>query len=72
MTEKVLSEKDPVHKMKNWYEKNKKQLSELSVLVRGKLSRIQRRVIGALVTSDVHNRDIGILLIIMKYSGRIA
>lgn len=41
-----------------WYQENVKQLKQLTELVRGKLSPIQRKIIVALVTTDVHARDI--------------
>ena len=34
------------------------QLSQLTKLIRGKLTSIQRKVIVALITQDVHGRDI--------------
>jgi dynein heavy chain len=37
---------------------NKNQLKDLTALVRGKLSSVQRKIIVALVTTDVHARDI--------------
>merc|ERR1719261_968356 len=39
-------------------QQNVTQLTELTELVRGKLSSIVRKSIVALVTQDVHNRDI--------------
>lgn len=41
-----------------WYQENVNQLKQLTELVRGKLSPIQRKIIVALVTTDVHARDI--------------
>lgn len=41
-----------------WYNVNVDQLKQLTELVRGKLSSIQRKIIVALVTTDVHARDI--------------
>jgi len=37
---------------------NKNQLKDLTALVRGELSPIQRKIIVSLVTTDVHSRDI--------------
>ena len=37
---------------------NESQLAQLTELVRGKLTSLQRKIIVALVTTDVHARDI--------------
>ena len=42
----------------DWYNENVNLLKQLTELVRGKLSPIQRKIIVALVTTDVHARDI--------------
>ena len=42
----------------DWFEKNVQQLKDLTDLVRGELEPLQRQVIVALVTTDVHARDI--------------
>ena len=34
------------------------QLEELTVLIRGKLEKVKRKVLISLITADVHNRDI--------------
>ncbi len=44
------------------------QLNDLTALVRGELSGLQRRVLGALITIDVHARDILELLAAAKVS----
>jgi dynein heavy chain len=44
--------------MKSWYEQQLKQLSELTLLVRSPLSKIERQKVVALVTTDVHARDV--------------
>ncbi len=44
--------------MMEWYEENVEQIQHLTELVRGKLDPVARRVIVALVTTDVHARDI--------------
>ena len=44
--------------LSEWYTSNVDQLKQLTELVRGKLSSIQRKIIVALVTTDVHARDI--------------
>ena len=45
-----------------WYAVNVSQLQTLVELVRGNLTPLQRKVIVALITTDVHNRDIVDLL----------
>lgn len=44
--------------LQEWFELNETQLAQLTELVRGKLTSLQRKVIVALVTTDVHARDI--------------
>ena len=44
--------------LQDWLEVNVKQLSQLIELVRGNLDSIRRKIIVALVTTDVHARDI--------------
>jgi len=44
--------------MQEWLDINISQLEQLTILVRGKLEELQRMIIVALVTTDVHARDI--------------
>ncbi|KAL4470156.1 hypothetical protein ABPG72_009081 [Tetrahymena utriculariae] len=44
--------------MWEWYEVCVGQLQQLTALVRGDLSSLHRKIIVALITTDVHNRDI--------------
>lgn len=49
----------PVHEaLEEWREVNVKQLVDLSDLVRQDLSKLERKIIVALITIDVHARDI--------------
>ncbi|CAK9099898.1 Dynein axonemal heavy chain 6 (Axonemal beta dynein heavy chain 6) (Ciliary dynein heavy chain 6) [Durusdinium trenchii] len=59
-TEEVLTASDgnKVQLMGKWYQKNKTQLEGLTELIRDKLNKLQRKGVVALVTQDVHNRDI--------------
>jgi dynein heavy chain len=58
-TEQALnSDGDRVAAMGLWLAENVRQLSQLTALVRGKLTKLERGVIVALVTTDVHARDI--------------
>ena len=57
-TEKALLSETTKNGMEQWYQKNLQQLSELAQLVRGELTGLQRKVLVALVTTDVHARDI--------------
>ena len=47
--------------MSLFYKDNVKQLGELTALVRGKLSSLERKALTALITIDVHNRYPGLL-----------
>ena len=42
----------------DWYQQNVDQLDELIKLIRGDLTEVERRTLVALVTQDVHFRDI--------------
>jgi len=42
----------------DWYDTSVAQLQYLTIMVRGDLNKILRKVIVALITTDVHNRDI--------------
>jgi len=44
--------------MAQWHETLLRQLSELTQLVRSNLSELDRKKIVALVTQDVHGRDV--------------
>jgi dynein heavy chain len=61
--EKCLVEADSNSTLKTWFTLNVDQLTGLTELVRGKLTRLERKVIVALVTTDVHARDIVEILI---------
>jgi len=43
--------------LSDWLDDNNKQLKDLTKLVQGKLEDLQRKIIVALVTTDVHARD---------------
>jgi dynein heavy chain len=58
-TEEAMNNKEnATEAMSEWYDTNVSQLEELTHLVRQDLNSIQRRSVVALVTQDVHNRDI--------------
>lgn len=48
---------DPLS-LQDWWDVNVSQLAQLTALVRGDLTDLERKVIVALVTTDVHARDI--------------
>ena len=43
--------------MKEWLTTNKQQVLDLVIMIRGKLSRLQRKVLAALITTDVFCKD---------------
>ena len=57
-TEQALLSPDPVAATTQWHSDNVDQIADLTKLVRGDLTKIQRKIIVALVTVDVHARDI--------------
>eukprot|EP00960_Hanusia_phi_P070417 767305-Hanusia_phi.AAC.13 len=54
----VLVAGNPVEGTKQWYDVTVRYLTGLINLVRGELSKLQRGSLVALITIDVHNRDI--------------
>eukprot|EP00742_Colponemidia_sp_Colp-10_P004283 GILJ01004568.1.p1 GENE.GILJ01004568.1~~GILJ01004568.1.p1 ORF type:complete len:2868 (+),score=508.60 GILJ01004568.1:1-8604(+) len=56
--EEALRDKENKRAMRQWLHLNVEQLNELCQLVTTDLTPLERRVIVALVTTDVHNRDI--------------
>lgn len=57
-TEAALRSDDPIQAMKQWSSDYKAELQKLIVKIRGSLSKLMRYIIVALVTTDVHARDI--------------
>ena len=57
-TEAALRSNDPIASMQVWSGKYKAELQKLIVKIRGNLSKLVRYIIVALVTTDVHARDI--------------
>ncbi|KAJ1441552.1 dynein heavy chain, N-terminal region 2-domain-containing protein, partial [Ochromonadaceae sp. CCMP2298] len=57
-TEEVLRSNDPIGGMQTWATAYKKELHKLIVKIRGNLPSLVRKIIVALVTTDVHARDI--------------
>jgi dynein heavy chain len=47
-----------VEQMYTWLEHNRQDLKDMTVVVRGELSKLHRQIIAALITIDVHARDI--------------
>jgi dynein heavy chain len=54
----ALESKEPTNSMHLYLEKNRGDLKDMTVVVRGKLSGLHRKIIAALITIDVHARDI--------------
>ena len=48
----------PLEGVRQWYDQTVEYLNAMVVLVRGELSKLQRGSLVALITIDVHNRDI--------------
>eukprot|EP01035_Chromulina_nebulosa_P017367 gene17367-22915_t len=57
-TESSLRAKDSTKRMIAWFNECKNELQKLIVKIRGSLSKLHRSIIVALVTTDVHARDI--------------
>ena len=57
-TENALNDSENPFAVSEWYDMNVTQLEQLTELVRGDLTDLQRKIIVALVTTDVHARDI--------------
>jgi dynein heavy chain len=57
-TEKALSAEDPKQGMADWSVQYKLDLNDLIIKIRGDLTKLERKTIVALVTTDVHARDI--------------
>jgi dynein heavy chain len=49
---------DEVFALNDWYDTNQSQIEALTALVRGSLEDLSRAIIVALITTDVHARDI--------------
>ncbi|KMS64907.1 hypothetical protein BVRB_041420, partial [Beta vulgaris subsp. vulgaris] len=56
--EQALRSSNPVAAMKSWLDTQMRQLADLTELVRTDLSSIDRQKVVALVTNDVHARDV--------------
>ena len=68
VTEQYLApaSSDPAGDLGTWYEKNCSMLTDLTEIVRQDLNKLQRKIAGALITIDVHSRDIIEILINKK------
>ena len=58
IVEENLKSEDPVNANQQFYHQCMAEIKQLVHSVRGKLSGLQRRVVCALVTTDVHNSDV--------------
>ena len=57
-TEDAINENGSrLNALNEWFDVMVAQLNQLTQLVRGELTAIQRKTIVALITTDVHNRD---------------
>ncbi|KAI9095538.1 hypothetical protein DFS34DRAFT_182154 [Phlyctochytrium arcticum] len=65
----ALKNPSPTKALVTFKEKCARNLSGVAALVRGDLTKIQRAILGALITMDVHNRDIVQSLIDAQCSG---
>ncbi|KAI8909816.1 dynein heavy chain and region D6 of dynein motor-domain-containing protein [Gorgonomyces haynaldii] len=65
----ALKSGDPNKSLLALKQKSISNLSGLAMLVRGELTKIQRAILGALITIDVHNRDIVAGLVQAKVTG---
>ena len=54
----ITEQQEKPRSLYDWYIYSVKQLEELTDLVRTDLNNIQRRIIVALITTDVHSRDV--------------
>ena len=55
---RCLSSKNPIQALQNYRDTLEQQLNKLAEMVRGALTPLQRGTLGALITIDVHARDI--------------
>ena len=53
-----LESENPVAAMEKYLEKNRSDLKDMTAVVREDLTRLHRKIIAALITIDVHARDI--------------
>ena len=67
LTEAFTSD-DPLAQVKAFYDKSVADLDELADLVGGKRTALQRAVLGAMITIDVHARDMVSIMIEVKSS----
>ncbi|KAK9815239.1 hypothetical protein WJX72_000483 [[Myrmecia] bisecta] len=56
--EECFTADEPLQALQAFYQQNVDQLTALCGLVRGGLSQLERKIMVALITVDVHNRDI--------------